>query len=168
MATVVAEVKAEGPRAVETLEMLTERAVKPVAVIAAERSMPEGTARRRTDRMAVRVRNRVAELMSAAAAGFAILLLLLHGPHENGGVGAGRGAPRATDPLPELPTVLTPQMLRDLAHEECHAKEFGLCLEYLDRARRIDPAGDREPGVVVDRKMAEGAAGERGDPKPRR
>jgi DNA-directed RNA polymerase specialized sigma24 family protein len=164
---------AESPENARAFEMLKETRVEDAKVItiARERGLKKNTASHQINSFAEKVRNRVrarlAEIGAAAAVGFAMILLLLHGGGEGTGVGAGRGVPHPSDPLPELPTVLSPQMLRDLAHEYCYEDRYGMCLEYLDRARRLDPAGDIDPRVVEERRRAEIELREHGEKNPR-
>lgn len=91
-------------------------------------------------------------------AAIAFLLLLIRFPGDDGrGVGAGH------DQLPDggissipLPPTPDPAELRTRALELCHERRYEPCLEGLNRARRIDPAGEKDPKVIQARQEAEG------------
>lgn len=171
----------EGPAPVEEASLLrwaekqapaTEEAQKTLAwmaregegekleTIAAEEKVPAARVRQRVSRMRRWMKERwLAELAAVAALAVAALVLwkFLRRPPEPEVMPVP--APDKTAPLP--PPEVTPleraRALRAEALKKCDAADHRGCLEGLDEARRLDPAGDLEPAVQQARERAQRA-----------
>jgi hypothetical protein len=72
-----------------------------------------------------------------------------------------RGTPQAPSTPPEVPTTTAPPVdlvaaaeLRRKGYAACDAQLWRECLARLDEAKRVDPAGDTAPDVLVARQKA--------------
>ena len=147
----------EKPNIVSGIAMLVEHHVvgNDVTDIAAKHSIPTRLVYERmaSARAAIRSGYQVGGGLVAA---LALLLILIRFPGDDrSGVGAGIGH----HPHPEIPLVPAPPPdpteMRTKALELCREKRYAPCLEGLNRARRIDPAGEKDPKVIQARQEAE-------------
>src|SRR5262245_4123830 len=136
--------------------------------IAAEAQVPAARVRQRVSRMRRWMKERwMAELAAAAALAILALIIarLLRGPKEEPQI-----APRPEPPptvQPEEPTPLDrARALRAEAFKSCDEAAWERCLEKLDEAAGLDPAGDSAPEVVEAREKARKALDELRNPKP--
>ncbi|APR76492.1 Hypothetical protein A7982_01839 [Minicystis rosea] len=125
--------------------------------IAAEEQVPAARVRQRVSRM----RRWMKERWMAELAAVAMLALLA--------VAAWwllRRETPTTDKGPDVPPTIAPEptspldrarVLRAAALEACERREWRSCLDDLDRARGLDPEGDRAPAVGAARRQAEDA-----------
>jgi len=145
----------EGQGAEETLEwMLREGQGEKLEHIAEEEKLTAPRVRQRVSRLRRYFRQRWAQQLAAVAA---ILLLLLTGILL---------WKTRTEPQPqivrELPSPL-PSVderaaeLRKRAFDDCDKGRWERCIEHLDEARRLDPAGDRRADVQAARHRAQEA-----------
>ena len=132
--------------------------------IAAEEQVPAARVRQRVSRMRRWMKERwLAEL--AAVAALAILALLvarwLRGQDEPEIAPRPEPAPMPA-PLPEAPSPLDrARALRAEAIQACDEAAWERCLERLDEAAGLDPAGDTAKDVVEARERARNAIEER-------
>jgi hypothetical protein len=82
---------------------------------------------------------KVTAFLGAGALG---LFLLLRGPAEPRYVAVGPDTV-FTDASPEAEAA----HLRDMAREPCRASKWDRCVDLLDQAARLDPAGDKAPEI---------------------
>jgi DNA-directed RNA polymerase specialized sigma24 family protein len=156
-----AEKQAAGsPEEQRTLEwMAREGAGEKLAHIASEEQLPAAQIRQRVSRLRRMMKQRwVAEMAAVAAVVIAILVLrqLLQEP-----------TPTADPiPLPDRtvapPDTVAPELeraraLRADAVRECDRQAWQVCLDKLDEARRLDPAGDTSKEVSTLRERAKRA-----------
>ena len=148
----------------ETLAMLRRRAEGvPLVAIAADAQISEDAADKRIHRFALRVRERWEAWSAAAAVACAVILYLVHAQIPQ------KPQPIAENPmraLPEVPAAPTPETLRRVAERRCDATQWESCLAFLDRAARVDPAGDQTPAVQALRTRAHDSIQKRDAPPP--
>jgi DNA-directed RNA polymerase specialized sigma24 family protein len=111
--------------------------------IAEEEQIPAPRVRQRVSRLRRYLRARW--VAQAAVLGLGTGLLVLLGYYAFSEPEPGQEIVRESPPL--RPEIERARRLRALAFERCAAQDTALCLEQLDRARALDPAGDAEPGV---------------------
>jgi DNA-directed RNA polymerase specialized sigma24 family protein len=113
---------------------------------AEERGIAEDTVDKRVRRLLLKVRKHLLESGSATAVVLAFLFLFIQVRTEK---------PRVADRLPLIPAQLAPLprlptaaelRLRGLA--QCDQGHFVPCLRLLDRAKKLDPAGETAPAIV--------------------
>ena len=150
-----AEQQTEGDAdAQRTLDwMAREGGGEKLAHIAADEKVPAPQIRQRVSRMRRFMRQRWAAELAAVAAIVAAVLVAwywLRRPQPTAEV--------LPTPVPEIKVpeeLLRAQKLREDAFEACERKEWSQCLERLDEAARLDPAGDRADNVRGARENAE-------------
>jgi DNA-directed RNA polymerase specialized sigma24 family protein len=127
--------------------------------IAAEERVPAARVRQRVSRMRRWMKERwVAELAGAAALVALVLVAwwLLRRPDEPAPE-AHPDKPRPSSTF-EAPSPLEQARAhRDKALEECARAAWQACLDGLDKARALDPEGDKDPAVGAARQQAEEA-----------
>ncbi len=124
--------------------------------IAAEEQVPAARVRQRVSRMRRWMKERwLAELAAVAALAIAALLLSrwLRGPKDE--IAPRPEPPPPPSALPEAPSPRSPlspldraRALRAEAFQECDRAAWERCLERLDEAAALDPAGDTAKDVV--------------------
>jgi DNA-directed RNA polymerase specialized sigma24 family protein len=147
-----------------TLEwMLREGDGEKLEHIAEEEKLPPARVRQRVSRLRKHYRSRwAAQIAAVAAAALAILALALWA------IWRGRASPGPDQIASEkvLPPAPVPddraKEIRRLALERCRAEEWQKCIDELDRAKAIDPTGDRAQEV----QEARAAAGRALTPPP--
>lgn len=137
-----------GSDANETLDwLLREGDGEKLEAIADDADVPAPRVRKRVSRLRQHFRSRrAAEFAALAALGIAgvVLFLWLRKEHEEEPI------VRVVEPTPEQRG--REERLRGL--EACRAELWDRCVEGLDRAKALDPAGDDAPEVVRARKAA--------------
>jgi len=144
----------EGEEAAKTLDwMLREGDGEKLETIASDEKLPAPRVRQRVSRLRRHLKMRWA----LVAATLTALLVAL------GAYLYGRPRPQEVRIVPEVPSTLPqspdPRLLRAREEREralvlCESKDWGPCVEGLDRAAVDDPAGDQQPRVVEARKAA--------------
>jgi len=130
-----------------------------LATIASEEQLPPPRVRKRVSRLRRTLRRRwLAELGLVAGVGLAALLAWqLWTPNK-----VSTARPAMPTIMPD-PGVEHAQALREAALRACEHQDWSACLQGLDRAKDLDPAGDRSAAVGAARRRAtEGLA----PPKP--
>jgi RNA polymerase sigma factor (sigma-70 family) len=126
--------------------------------IAAEERVPAARVRQRVSRMRRWMKERwLAELAAVAALAILALILmrLLRGPKEEPEIAPRPEPAPAPSALPEAPSPLDrARALRAEALEACDKGAWQRCLDGLDEAAGLDPAGDREAAVQDARERA--------------
>ncbi len=119
-----------------TLEwMLREGAGEKLEHIAAEEALPPARVRQRVSRMRRHYRSRWAAQLAAVAAISAIALAIW-------AIWRGRATPGPEDIAQEKTPLERGKEIRRDALEHCDKAEWTPCIEGLDRAKALDPAGD--------------------------
>jgi RNA polymerase sigma-70 factor (ECF subfamily) len=141
----------------QTFEWLLEEADgEHLETIARREQMPSDRVRQRVTRLRRHLRERWALELAAVVGvlflvGYGVWARLRPAPIE-----ASRDlTPQAVEP--GLAPALRAQRLRNTALERCHAADHRACLDGLDEAARLDPAGDRSEIVQMARREAEKA-----------
>ncbi len=139
----------EGDQSENTLDwMMREAAGDKLELIASEEKIPAPRVRQRVSRLRKHFRERWA--LQAAVCAVALLVVA--------GVLLYQQRSQPTDIAREIPTAQPPQddaaRLRRVALEDCEAGRWEQCLRGLDRARDLDPAGDRAEPVRQARRAA--------------
>jgi RNA polymerase sigma factor (sigma-70 family) len=129
--------------------------------IASEEKIPAARVRQRVSRMRRWMKERwLAELAAAAAlAVLAFVLYRLLHPKEEApeAIRPDRPVPSGTL-LPEAPSPLDQaRLLRADALEKCDRSLWQGCLDGLEQAAQLDPAGDQDPAVAAARAKAKDA-----------
>jgi DNA-directed RNA polymerase specialized sigma24 family protein len=128
--------------------------------IAASEQVPAARVRQRVSRMRRWMKERWAAELGAAAVIFTLALVawwLFRRPNDDTPVAKPDHKP------PPSATALAPspleqaRALRDKALDDCAQAAWGACLDGLDKARALDPEGDKAPRVGDARKRAEEA-----------
>lgn len=134
-----------------TLEwMLREGDGEKLEHIAEEAALPPARVRQRVSRLRRHYRARWAAQLAAVAA-LAILALAVWA------IWRGRAVPTPEDIAEEkhpLPPTEKPEDIRRLALQRCEAEDWTRCIEGLDRAKALDPSGDRDERVQRAREAA--------------
>lgn len=142
----------DGQSAEETLEwMLREADGESLESIAKESNLPPARVRKRVSRLREHFRLRWAVYASAFAA---IAIAVALGARMFSG--RPEVAPIAKDPPPE-PSASPRQVAEEMrrrAFEACGTGQAVRCVELLDDAARLDPAGDRSAEVVAARETS--------------
>ncbi|UQA57391.1 RNA polymerase sigma factor [Polyangium aurulentum] len=176
----------EGPAPVEEASLLrwaekqapaTEEAQKTLAwmaregegekleTIAAEEKVPAARVRQRVSRMRRWMKERwLAELAAVAALAVAALVLARIFRREPDPV-VLPDTPKSA-PLPHDVPLDRARALRAEALRKCEAADHRGCIDGLDEARRLDPAGDLEPAVQQARERAQRALDDAVKPLP--
>lgn len=140
-----------------TLEwMAREGEGEKLEAIAEEEKLPAARVRQRVSRMRRWMKERwLAELAAAAVIAVAAILLwrIFHKEEQ---FAQPVPEPRPSS-LPEEPVLERARALREKAFEECDRAAWRLCLDKLDEARGLDPAGDNDARVGAARARAEDA-----------
>lgn len=147
------------PDAQSTLEwMAREGEGEKLESIAADEKVPAARIRQRVSRMRRWMKERwLAELAAAAALVVTAFVLwrLFHKEEPiTQPVPERRPAPTIA---PEEPVLERARALRDEAFESCERSAWKDCLDKLDEAKALDPAGDTEPRVGAARSRANDA-----------
>ncbi len=151
--------------------MLREGAGEKLESIAADEDIPAPRVRQRVSRLRKHYRTRwAAALALLVAIGVVIVFALRKRPREEiAPLPSPVIVPSA--PLPPPLQEATPEEraveLRRDALEKCDAGRWRECIDGLDDAWRIDPAGDSSPAVQAQRRAAEGALAPGPSAKPR-
>jgi DNA-directed RNA polymerase specialized sigma24 family protein len=148
----------DGAEAHSTLEwMLREGEGEKLEHIAEEANVPAPRVRQRVSRMRRHLRARWAQ----AAAAVVVLALVAFALYKLAG-------PRPEDIAREEAPPVTPEQraaeLRREAFEQCGGKQWQRCIETLDRAKALDPAGERDPRVEQARAAAATALEPKSEP----
>ena len=129
--------------------------------IAEEEQLPAARVRQRVSRMRRFMKERwLAELAAVAAiaiAAFVIWRVLREPDVDIARDQPGPTAEPSTRPPPIAPKVAEAGELRKKALEDCDQNKWQPCLQALDKAKELDPAGDTAPAVRDARKKAEDA-----------
>ncbi len=145
-----------GENAEETLRwMLREADGETLETIAEESNVPAPRVRKRVSRLREHFRARwTGQIAALVALGVLAILVTIYV------VRRGKGDDIAKDQPAPVPSVLTPtphevaeEKRRD-AFEKCDGGQFRPCLDLLDEAKRMDPAGDTSEAVQRARKAA--------------
>ncbi len=152
----------EGADAQKTFEwLLREGEGEKLEEIAAEEKLPAPQVRQRVSRLRRLFRSRWAQL---AAAGLLALVAWLAWRSTNSvDEVAERDRPELTEPPELLAARARGRVLREEAVALCDRAEWQRCLDQLDEAKRLDPAGDDTPGVHEVRRRAHDAIEQRRD-----
>jgi RNA polymerase sigma factor (sigma-70 family) len=155
----------EGEENAKTLEwMLREGAGEKLETIAAEANVPAPRVRQRVSRLRRHYKERWAAQAAALAALLAVIVAIVIATRRKQEQIAPLPAPSALpspSALPE-PTVVAPQPtpeeraaeLRQDALKKCGGRAWQECLDGLDAARALDPAGESDPSVKAARAKA--------------
>lgn len=130
--------------------MLREGDGEKLEAIAAEERVPAPRVRQRVSRLRRHFRSRWAAQLAAVAAVLAVIVLAVLWVRR-------APAPVAPRPEPSLSPERRGVELRRLALESCAAGDWTRCLEGLDAAKGLDPAGDQGESVTRARKAAQDA-----------
>jgi RNA polymerase sigma factor (sigma-70 family) len=144
----------EGEGADSTLEwMLREGDGEKLEHIADEAKLPAPRVRQRVSRLRRHFRSRWAAQLAAVAALTAVLIAAFWLWKR------AKPSPEdiAREPVPEIAPRDRGREIRRQAFEHCAAGRPRVCLEQLDRAAKLDPAGDTEPRVEQARAAAKRA-----------
>jgi hypothetical protein len=95
------------------------------------------------------------QVPAVAAVGFVILFLLIDRLPRDNTVTSSHDHVAPNAPLLALPPHPDPAKLRNDALIFCSVKQYERCLVDLNHARRLDPAGDKDPEVTAARQDAE-------------
>jgi DNA-directed RNA polymerase specialized sigma24 family protein len=155
----------EGEEHKRTLEwMLREGAGEKLEAIAAEENLPAPRVRQRVSRLRKHYRTRWAAQMAILAGLLVIAVLVAAALRKKDLPIAPLPAPSELLPPAPVPTPIpqaTPEEraaeLRRDALDKCAAQQWRECLDGLDSARDLDPAGDDDPNVQSERRAAEDA-----------
>ncbi|HEY2517835.1 MAG TPA: sigma-70 family RNA polymerase sigma factor [Polyangiaceae bacterium] len=147
---------ADGGEQRQTLEwLLREGEGEKLESIAESEQIPAPRVRKRVSRLRAHLRAQWRkEVALLAALGIAAVLVWLAQREKT---------PVAKDEVRPVPSEVTPspkeraRVLRDEALAACGREEWGACLEGLDRAKGIDPEGEKDPVVQRARAAAESA-----------
>jgi RNA polymerase sigma factor (sigma-70 family) len=157
----------EGEENAKTLEwMLREGAGEKLETIAAEANVPAPRVRQRVSRLRRHYKERWAAQAAALAALLVVIVAIVIASRKKEEQVAPLPAPSALptpSALPEptvvpLPPQPTPEEraaeLRQDALKKCDGRAWQECLDGLDAARALDPAGDGDPSVKAARARA--------------
>ncbi len=155
----------EGADAQKTFEwLLREGEGEKLEEIAAEERLPAPQVRQRVSRLRRLFRSRWAQL--AAAGLLAWMAWLAWRATRTVDEVAERDRPVLTEPPELLAARARGRVLREEAVALCDRAEWQRCLDQLDEAKRLDPAGDDTPGVHEVRRRAHDAIEQRHDAPP--
>jgi RNA polymerase sigma factor (sigma-70 family) len=122
--------------------------------IAAEEKVPAARVRQRVSRMRRWMKDRwIAEVAAVAVLGVLALIWWLTKKEEQPQAKPDKPAP-SDSVQPEPPREEVARRLRRDAIERCDQGQWKECVDGLDRARELDPAGDTAPSVEDARKHA--------------
>jgi DNA-directed RNA polymerase specialized sigma24 family protein len=160
----------EGGESPKTLEwMVREAGGDKLETIAAEERIPAPRVRQRVSRLRRHLRSRwLAEVGIAATVVTAALLFYwrLRAPHAPE-IAGERPSPHSSQPPDERELrAERGRALRREALARCFEQKWQPCLEGLDRAAELDPAGERTTDVAAARRAAAAARGPVPDPVP--
>jgi DNA-directed RNA polymerase specialized sigma24 family protein len=137
----------------KTLEwMLREGDGEKLEHIAEESRVPPARVRKRVSRLRQHYRARWAAVIAAALV-VVVVIVVLALRRRNEDVVAPL-PPRETAPLPSAPPDHRADELRELAFDDCDHARWTACLERLDEAKSLDPAGDTTKRVQDARSSA--------------
>jgi RNA polymerase sigma factor (sigma-70 family) len=168
----------EGEEHARTLEwMLREGAGEKLEAIAADANVPAPRVRQRVSRLRRHYKARWAAQAAALAALLAVIICAWVASRKKQEEIAPRSVPTTVPtvplPVPE-PTTVAPEPtpeeraaeLRQDAFRKCEVRAWQECLDGLDAARAIDPAGDTDPRITSARARANEALTPRQAPAP--
>jgi RNA polymerase sigma factor (sigma-70 family) len=135
--------------------LLREGEGEKLETIAEREQIPAPTVRQRVTRLRKHFRTRWEAQLAAVATlvGAIALIWWWLQPREQPVPPIVREVPSAT-PLDQDPSLLRARELRRLALQQCHDGAYVPCLEGLDQAKTLDPAGDGDPAIVEARQAA--------------
>lgn len=143
-----------------TLEwMAREGEGEKLEAIAAEEKVPAARIRQRVSRMRRWMKERWLAELAAAAALVVLGLVLWRILRKEEPITQPQPEPRPTTTVPD-PVMERARSLRELAFESCDRSAWQDCLDRLDEARALDPAGDADPRVGAARRRATDALNE--------
>lgn len=159
-----AEKQIDSPDNEQTLEwMAREGSGEKLAHIAADEKLPPAQVRQRVSRLRRLMKQRWgAEVAAVAAVGVLVLVAyyLLRTPEQPIAKPIEPDVvPSATVPPPVDPKLERAVELRAEAETACTDERWHECRDRLNEARRLDPAGERQPSVVQLRNDVAGALG---------
>jgi DNA-directed RNA polymerase specialized sigma24 family protein len=125
--------------------------------IAAEEKIAAATVRQRVSRMRRWMKERWLAELAAAAALAALALLLWRLFHKDEPIAVPEPRPEPSTISPEAPPLDRARALREKAFEDCDRAAWRACLDELDEAKKLDPAGDTDPKVGAARAKANDA-----------
>jgi DNA-directed RNA polymerase specialized sigma24 family protein len=159
VAEVAHMVAAESAQNAETLQMIKAQAEgESRSAVAARGSISMDIFNRRRSRFVSAVKKRLAEIASLTTTSLGLMLLVhMLTVVTLTMVGSAPPVPGVHDPLPALPAHEDAGAVRDRAFDHLRYRDYGRCLELLNRAKKLDPEGDRDPKVVSARRDAEKA-----------
>jgi len=128
---------------------------EPIRVIARRAGVSPEVAQKRIERFSEAVR-RYAVVAGGVFVAIALLVFKQAEPVEHKAGDSVGDHPAPGMPLPDLPDP-PPAELRRRALVLCHDGRYEVCLRILDRAKKADRAGDRDPTIVQARADAEKA-----------
>lgn len=144
----------EGEEAVKTLDwMLREGDGEKLESIADDEKLPAPRVRQRVSRLRRHLKLRWALVAATLTALLVALGAYLYGRPKPQEARIVPEVPSAVPPAPD-PRLLRAKEERERALALCESKDWGPCLEGLDRAAQDDPDGDRAPRVTEARKAA--------------
>jgi len=149
----------KGENAEETLRwMLREADGETLETIAEESNVPAPRVRKRVSRLREYFRERwTGQAAALVALGVVlVVLVVLAYRWKTASDDIAKDVPPAPSSLPPTPHELAEEKRR-FAFEKCDGGQFRECLDLLDEAKRIDPAGDSAPPVVRARQAADEA-----------
>ncbi len=140
----------------KTLEwMMREGEGEKLEHIAEESNVPPARVRKRVSRLRQHFRLRWAAAIAAAVVAIVLIVLALR--RREGDIVAPL-PPRETAPLPSIVPAPSPEQrandLRELAFDDCAHDRWQTCVDRLDEAKGLDPAGDTTERVQNARKAA--------------
>jgi hypothetical protein len=125
--------------------------------IAAELGITDTALRVRAHRKRAVLREGWARYVAYGISGITVLLIVAYVRNRPEPIGHGHIEPDTSVALP-LPTPRErAAQLRALAHEACDHARWQECLDRLDEAQPLDPAGDADPGIKDLRDLARDA-----------
>lgn len=146
------------PDAKSTLEwMAREGEGEKLEAIAAEEKVPAARIRQRVSRMRRWMKERWLAELAAAAALVVLGLVLWRLLRKEEPITQPSPEPRPVPSSLPDPVMERARALRETAFESCDRSAWKECLEKLDEAKALDPAGDADPRVGAARARAQDA-----------
>lgn len=156
----------ESEDAKSTLEwMAREGEGEKLEAIAAEEKVPAARIRQRVSRMRRWMKERWLAELAAAAALVMLGLVLWRLLRKEEPITQPGPEPRPVPSSLPDPVLDRARVLREMAFESCDRSAWKECLERLDEAKALDPAGDSDPRVGAARARATDAINDEDAPK---